>query len=386
LEKIIHSLDFPEAGIILLAKQETETSQVEVSIGYEDTQDNTKWETQQTSSRELGEKCIATGLAMCRHLDAQDIEFLLEEVLSKQSCRHYESPMVMIGLPLTIQKRVIGSIVLSCQNSEEKRITFDELKLMVGIALQLGLSIENAHLYQEAQNREKRLGELLQQVVGAQESERQRIARELHDATGQSLTAIALGLRGIETTMEKGAPVDIKQIKGLKTFGTDALGELRQIIADLRPPQLDDLGLVATLQWYIRSVEHRTAIKTDFVIAGEQVRLPSEYEIIIFRITQEALTNIIKHARASYAMVKLDMQPDEIRLIIEDNGVGFDPMQALGEEGKRPGWGLLGIQERTLLLGGHYEIDTAPGQGMQIRVKIPLISEVKDVEDTTAVG
>jgi signal transduction histidine kinase len=257
---------------------------------------------------------------------------------------------------------------------------------MVGIAQQLGLSIENAHLYQEAQNREKILGELLQQVVGAQEAERQRIARELHDATGQSLTAIALGLRGLETMMANESPVDIKQIRELKLFGTNALGELRQLIADLRPPQLDDLGLVAALQWYIQSFEKRCSIQTDFVVEGEQVRLPSEYETVLFRITQEALTNIAKHAHASHTMVKLEMYPREIQVTIKDDGVGFDPEKILNEEGKRAGWGLLGIQERTLLLGGQYEIDAAPGCGVQIRINIPLIREVKDVKDTVVTG
>jgi signal transduction histidine kinase len=382
LEKIIHSLGFPEAGIILLAQQQTETSQVQVSVGFSDECTTNHF----ASSRELGQKCIDTGLARCRHLDEQDIEFLLEEALAEQRCRHYDSPMVMIGLPLIIQQRVIGSIVLSRLKSEEKLLTFDELKLMVGIARQLGLSIENAHLYQEAQNREKLLGELLQQVVGAQESERQRIARELHDATGQSLTAISLGLRGVEATMEKGSPVDIKQIKELKIFGTNALGELRQLIADLRPPQLDDLGLVAALQWYIQSFEKRSAIQTDFMVTGERTRLPSEYETIIFRITQEALTNIIKHAHASTADVTLEMSPDEIKLTINDDGIGFESAQVLDNKGRRSGWGLLGIQERTLLLRGHYEIDTSPKKGTRVHVKIPLISEVKDVKDTNTTG
>jgi signal transduction histidine kinase len=372
LEKIIRSLDFPEAGIILLAKQETEMLRVQVAVGFSDTDGTSEQESQYGSIRELGEKCVTTGLTICRHLDGQDIILSLEEASAEKRCRHYESPMVMIGLPLTIQHRVIGSIVLARLKTNPKPLTSDELKLMAGIARQLGLSIENAHLYEEAQKREKMLGELLQQVVGAQEAERQRIARELHDATGQSLTAIALGLRGIEAMVANESPIDIKQIRELKLFGTNALGELRQLIADLRPPQLDDLGLVAALQWYIQAFEKRCSIQTNFVLEGEQIRLPSEYETVLFRITQEALTNIAKHANASHTAVKLKMCPGEIQVTIKDNGVGFDPEKKLGEEGKRTGWGLLGIQERTLLLGGQYDIDAAPGQGTRIRVTIPL--------------
>ncbi len=133
---------------------------------------------------------------------------------------------------------------------------------MLGIAQQLGLSLENALLHDEAQQREKVLGELLRQVVGAQEAERQRIARELHDATGQSLTAVALGLRGLESRLAQEScgeitPALLNQLRELQSFSTNALGELHRIISDLRPPQLDDLGLVAALRWYANAYSQR---------------------------------------------------------------------------------------------------------------------------------
>jgi len=145
---------------------------------------------------------------------------------------------------------------------------------MVAIAQELGLSIENARLYQEAQERETMLADLLHQVVGAQEAERQRIARELHDATGQSLTAIALGLRGVETMLENHQPVAVEQVDELKSFSTSALGELRQIISDLRPSQLDDLGLAAALQWYVQEFEKRYTIRTELIVKGDRPHNP----------------------------------------------------------------------------------------------------------------
>jgi signal transduction histidine kinase len=265
-------------------------------------------------------------------------------------------------------------------------LAFDELKLMVGIAQQLGLSIENARLSQEALKREKMLGDLLHQVVGAQEAERQRIARELHDVTGQSLTAIALGLRGLEAVLDDGSPVEVEQIRELKSFGTNALAELRQIIADLRPPQLDDLGLVAALQWYVQSFEQRYSIQTSFVVEGERIRLSSEYETVLFRITQEALTNVVRHANASQVAVKLDLSLTHICLKIDDDGCGFDPAVVFGDEGRRVGWGLLGIRERSLLLGGQYDINSTPGGGTHLQVDVPLIGEASDVEDKTVTG
>jgi signal transduction histidine kinase len=248
-------------------------------------------------------------------------------------------------------------------------------------------NLENAGLYQEAQEREKLLGDLLKQVVGAQEAERQRIARELHDATGQSLTAIALGLRGIETILGDNRPQVVKQLREVKSFSTNALDELRRIIADLRPSQLDDLGLAAALQWYTRTFEQHHSIPTDFIIKGRPARLPAEYETVLFRITQEALTNIAKHAHASRASVTLETCTSQICVTIQDDGCGFDPKTILAGAGQQQtGWGLLGIRERALLLGGHYEIDSKSGFGTRVRASIPLEKEATDVENTAALG
>lgn len=322
---------------------------------------------------------------MCRHHDGQVIEFAVEE---QAKCQASASPVVMLSLPLTAQQRVIGSLLLSRGETRGSfvPVSVAEFKLMAGIAQQLGLSLENARLYQEAQERETMLAELLHKVVGAQEAERQRIARELHDATGQSLTAIALGLRGVETRLADDRSGLVEQIRELKIFGTNALGELRQIIADLRPSHLDDLGLVAALQWYVQEFENRRGIHTEFLVQGQRSRLPAEYEIVLFRIIQEALTNIAKHAKATEAQVNLEFYPAQIAITVSDNGQGFDPKTVLYNRRFHSGWGLLGIQERALLLGGQCEFDSQPGQGTRIRVKAPLMMEVHDGKDTTATG
>jgi len=386
LEKIVDSFDFVNAGLILLSKRETGLEDVLISTGFANTGDSSEINPRYSLAVELGEQCIARRVAMCRHLDGEVIEFHMEEALTRRDCQQHTVPMTMIGLPLTIQKQVIGSLVLAQPREQERRLEFDEFKLVLGIIQQLGLSIENALLNQAAQHREKMLSELLHQVVGAQEAERQRIARELHDVTGQSLTAITLGLRGVEKMLAVEKPELTSQIKQLKLFGTNALSELRQFIADLRPPQLDDLGLVAALQWYIQAFEERHTIQVDFVVEGEQTRLPSEYETVLFRIAQEALINIAKHARASQAAVRLDIHPAQICVVIRDDGCGFNPEEVLGGEVTYSGWGLLGIRERTLLLGGQVEIDSTPGTGTQVYVCIPMRMELNNVEVTAVTG
>jgi signal transduction histidine kinase len=487
LEKIVQSLKFPELGMILLLERgSSDILQVRAAVGF--SKDSRGAEEQRSrgageisplhpstpaplhrTARNLGEQCVAKAIVVCRHLDGRILEFSLAEALAKEECRRYISPVTMISLPLTVRQQVIGSIVLGrAILKEENALSSHEFKLMMGIVQQLGLSIENAQLYQEAQDREAMLAELLHQVVEAQEAERQRIARELHDATGQSLTAIALGLRGVEKILGKdpGVVEDARQdedaridacvpgrvqdvatehIKELKSFSTEALGELRRIIADLRPSQLDDLGLVAALQWYIQEFEDRYAIPTKFVVvealtgrqgekaAGEQgskgareqgsggdlffsplsPRTPAPlhtrrempgrvqgvvgsrsrlspreaYETVLFRITQEALTNVARHAQASCAKVTLGIYSSHVELIIRDNGRGFEVEHGVAKD-KSTGWGLLGIRERTLLLGDDYQIDSTPGEGTCIRVTVPLITvedarqgEASDGED-----
>jgi signal transduction histidine kinase len=378
LTKIVQSLDFPDAGAILLVSRRSGTVQEQASVGFAspDSQEH-------QVTRELGEECIAKGMALCRHLDGELVEFFPDELVGQQRCRERISPVCTISLPLTTQHKVIGSLALNrdrCRGGGA--LTYEESTIILGAAQQLGRSIENSRLYQEAQEREKRLGEMLHQVVGAQEAERKRIALELHDATGQSLTAVALGLSGIETMLATDPSIVTQQVQELKSYSMAALGELRRIIADLRPSQLDDLGLVAAIEWYLQEFEKLYGISTHFECGEERRRLPAEYETVLFRIIQEGLTNIAKHAQATRATVRLEIRPVRVIVAIEDNGRGFDPDSVLQRD-QPAGWGLMGIQERALLLGGECELDSAPGSGTRIRVSVSLVMERKDVQDST---
>ena len=229
----------------------------------------------------------------------------------------------------------------------------------------------------------------LNQVVDAQERERKRIARELHDATGQSLTAIGLGLRGVEMHIENcdAPPLGLLQkVRDIKGYSTNALGELHQIIADLRPQILDDMGLAAALKWYVQSYQQRRSLPSELVVEGSPYRLPAEYETVLFRITQEALTNIAKHARATRVTVTLSFSPAEVKLTIQDNGRGFDPEQALQRNGRNTGWGLLGMRERASLIGGQATVASAPGKGACVQVAVPTSRELIRVKDTLVTG
>lgn len=221
----------------------------------------------------------------------------------------------------------------------------------------------------ESQQRERLRAELFRRIVGAQESERQRIARDLHDETGQSLTAIGMGLRGLanETDSKK----RLSTLTQLQSLTSDSIRELQRIISDLRPAHLDDLGLSATLRWYASRIQELTSINVRVDIEGDEPTLDDAVKITIFRIVQEALNNVIKHAQATNVNVKLHYLEKEVRIHVFDNGVGFDMKEVQSRIG-RVSLGLAGMEERAALLGGGVTISSRSGYGTEVEAVVPF--------------
>lgn len=229
--------------------------------------------------------------------------------------------------------------------------------------------------YHELQGREALRRDLLHQAVTAQEQERQRIARELHDTTGQALTALGLGFAAVAESVQHNPELATSQLDRLKKLTMQALEELRDLIGNLRPSVLDDLGLVPALQGHVKAFESHSGIQAHFAVNGRRRRLPPEVETTVFRIVQEALTNVARHSAAQHVTLELDFQPDRLHLLIADDGRGFDPRTAHHPQSGRRPWGLLGMQERVSLVNGHYHLHSAPGQGTTIEMAIPLEQE-----------
>ncbi|RPH62255.1 MAG: sensor histidine kinase, partial [Chloroflexi bacterium] len=231
-------------------------------------------------------------------------------------------------------------------------------------------SLREAQLEERSRLEELR-AELLRRTVRAQESERQRIAREVHDEIGQLLTAIGLGLRAISGSAST-SPGRVKeqasQLQGLVSSGFSGL---QNLIIGLHPPQLDDFGLMAALRWYSGEVQERYGLSVEFSAEGEEKDLPTEVRVVLFRIIQEGLTNIIRHARVNQAKVQVFYTGQGVSVRILDKGHGFDVDTTLHEPG-HPCWGLLGIFERAALVGGECQISSRPGQGTIIEVTVPL--------------
>ena len=221
----------------------------------------------------------------------------------------------------------------------------------------------------EAQRREELRGELLKRVVDAQEAERQRIARELHDETGQGLTAVGMGLRGISGMLEKDKEQTKETLLHLEKLVDHTLKEIQHIISDLRPSHLDDLGLAAALRWYAGQVNERTGLDVQVQVQGEPHEIGTDVRMTLFRIAQEALTNVVKHAAAQTAWVTVEFDEQNVSVTVEDDGCGFNvewinlPTQET--------WGLIGMQERATLLGGQFMLDSEIDVGTKIKIVIP---------------
>jgi PAS domain S-box-containing protein len=212
---------------------------------------------------------------------------------------------------------------------------------------------------------ERRL--LLNRLVTVQEDERRRISRELHDQVGQHIAALLLGLKSLR---DEGGVTREETINDLQRL-TEVIGkEIHDLALDLRPTALDDLGLLRTLENFVHDWSTRTRIAVDFHASGDRKSLPPEVETTLFRIVREAFTNVLRHAQARRVSVIVECRPDQATMIIEDDGRGFDPEAHNRTKPYR--LGLVGMRERAAVVGGEFNIESGPGRGTTVFVRIPL--------------
>ncbi|MGI6557808.1 MAG: sensor histidine kinase [Limnochordia bacterium] len=217
----------------------------------------------------------------------------------------------------------------------------------------------------------KQKSEMANRIIKAQEEERKRVAREIHDGPAQSLANLVLRMEICERLLDQDVDEAVKELGELKKTAKGSLTELRRIIFDLRPMALDDLGLVPALRRYLEDLRDRLGLPVELVILGEEVRLDLNQEVTLFRLAQEAVNNARKHAQAKAIRVRLEFAPFAVTLVVEDDGRGFTP----SETGGLDGFGLLGMRERAELVDGDLEVTSAPGQGTRVRVRVPLAKE-----------
>jgi signal transduction histidine kinase len=228
------------------------------------------------------------------------------------------------------------------------------------------LNAANAQL----REREEMRSQLLRKVITAQEDERKRIARELHDETTQGLAVLAMGIDAAQDAYRSGMAPRLDEVKAL---AVRTLEDVHRLILDLRPSVLDDLGLLSAIRWYADRalVSRGVSVRCEF---GELPSLPPEMDTALFRMCQETLSNVARHAQATAVLVQVGVEGGQVVIDVEDDGKGFDPGAAERPDGRKH-WGLMGIRERAEILGGVATVESAPGQGTHVVVRIPLPRE-----------
>jgi PAS domain S-box-containing protein len=260
--------------------------------------------------------------------------------------------------------RLVG-VLISALAQQTKTFLEDDMALLRGVADQASGAIENAELFEQIKAGRERQRKLAKSMVDVQETERRRLARELHDHLGQILTGLQFML---ETAKNQAADSQKSNLEGIQDAVSDIIREVREMSLDLRPSMLDDMGLMPTLLWHINRFTSQTGIHVNFQYDEISKRLPIEIETAAYRIVQEALTNAARHAQVKEVFVGLVLQGETLWVEILDNGKGFD----VTADREKPSTGLSGMRERAFLLGGYLLVESFLNQGTQIIAALPL--------------
>lgn len=246
----------------------------------------------------------------------------------------------------------------------------ESAEIASGVADSLAVAIQQARLFRSVRENREQLRDLTVRLTEVEEAERRRLARELHDRVGQNLTALGINLNVLREQFSAETAVKVKNLlEDSQELLEETAERIRDVMAELRPPVLDDYGLLAALRWYGKRFSQRTGIET--IVQGEEMtpRLSPAIEMALFAIAQEALTNVARHAQAVGVAVTLKGVAKGARLTIADDGVGFDP-KVIHRPGERRGWGLITMRERAEAIGGHLQLEGAPGKGTMVVVEV----------------
>jgi signal transduction histidine kinase len=287
-----------------------------------------------------------------------------------------------ISVPLKAKDEVVG--VMNIAGHMPGQFSAEDMYLLNSIGCQLGTAIEQARLYQRLELGRERYQTLLEHALTAQEEERKRIARELHDETSQALTSLTLNLQAAITKAETDDVVDadfIGKLQKIQSLAVHTQNEISKLMKELRPTLLDELGLPAAISRYAKDslASPGTNVFTEF--EGVEERLPTEVEVTLFRIAQGTIGNILEHAEAKNVSIRLECNASECILDVKDDGRGFDVSKLTRVDKSGRGAGLFTMKERARLVGGECNVRSQPGKGARIVVKVPLKGFMADAED-----
>ena len=323
----------------------------------------------------VGEMCLRLGEGIAGKV-AQTGEAILAEDISTDHRAAHPDLIVAEGLrafasvPLRSKEKVLG--VINIASYDIRKFCSEDIRLLESIAAQIAIAVENARLHQKVQSQDKIRGELLREIFSIQEEERRRIARELHDETSQILASLTASLEAAAGML----PADVDKTKATlrkaQALSVSILDEIHKLIYELRPSLLDDLGLVAAIRWLADTSLRQAGVMVNFRTVGRERRLSSDLEATLFRVIQEGVHNIARHAHARSVGLSLRFGKRIIRVRISADGRGFDVEEAISSKDRPRGLGLLGMKERIELMSGTLSIRSQPGSGTDIDIEIPL--------------
>jgi signal transduction histidine kinase len=293
-----------------------------------------------------------------------------------------EGLKAFMSVPLRAKDTVLG--VLNVASRSPHHFTRDDMHLLHAIGDQVGVAIEQAELYERLRKGRERYQRLAQHILVAQEQERKRVARELHDETSQTLSGLALSLQALVEVAETSGKLDnsfVEQLKKAQSLAVQISTEVGRLIHELRPTLLDTLGLVPAIRRYAEDILRPIGIDVILESKGEARPLPPEVEVGLFRIAQGTVGNIAKHSGARTAIITIEYKSEELLLRIRDDGKGFDVSRLTGVDDRGRGSGVFGMKERVKLMGGTCSIESQPEQGTLITVKIPSTRSAAIAED-----
>jgi signal transduction histidine kinase len=365
LDKVLMLMKANTGGILLLDK-ETQTLSYRVYRGLSESF------VKGVAGLELGEGIAGKVAELGEPIYVTDISQdprLTRPVVVTEGLR------ALASVPLRSKNKVLG--VMNIASHAPRQFSHQDIHLLSSVADQVSVAIENAQLYLEVQRMADMRGQLLDRIISSQEEERKRIARELHDETSQVLSSLSVNLQALADALPR-YPEQVKTRLGeLQSMAANMLDGLHRIMYELRPSLLDDFGLAVAVKSLAENRLEPAGVKVHLASYGMKKRLPLELETALFRIVQEAISNIVRHAEADSATITLRSKEDSIVVRIADNGKGFDFNQVF-RSSKRRGTGLLGMKERAELLGGHLTVDSQPAGGTRITAEIPVRQDVSN--------
>jgi signal transduction histidine kinase len=287
---------------------------------------------------------------------SERVDSVIEDPESDLGLTRHLGMLTALYVPLRLRTELIGLIVAGDKLVPDMRFSSEDLRLAETYASRAAVAVDQARRVQR---------DAFRRVVEAQEEERRRLARELHDETGQALASILLGLKTLEEASDVTELRD--RVEALRSRVVETLQDVRRLAVELRPAALDDFGLEPALERLASGFAEQTGLKVELESRLHDDRLPPEVETVLYRIVQEALTNIVKHANAGRVSIVVTQRAGSVGAIVEDDGRGFDP-----EQDTNGGIGLIGMRERVELLDGSMAIESAEGKGTTLVVEVPL--------------